>query len=83
MLQGLAKGSNIPPSGQRQISWYPGLSTSTPPTGATMAPPKTTPDLNNDEAYSRDHSSLHTPNDEEPAVSGWGSYEDEDGMGML
>lgn len=48
-----------------------------------MGPPKTTPDLNNDEAYNRDHSSLHTLNDEEPAVSGWGSYEDEDGMGML
>ena len=80
VLQGLAKGSNIPPSGQRQISWYHGPLTATSAAGATMAPPKTTPD---GEEYGREHSGIHSLNDEEPAVSGWGGYEEEDGMGML
>lgn len=45
-----------------------------------MAPLKTTPD---GEEYGREHSGIHSLNDEEPAVSGWGGYEEEDGMGML
>ncbi|KAH9057000.1 hypothetical protein EDB87DRAFT_1633641 [Lactarius vividus] len=81
--QGLAKGSTIPPSGQKQISWYHnGPLTSTSAAGATTAPPKATPDLSNDEEYGREQSTIHTLNDEEPAVSGWGGDE-EDGMGML
>ncbi|KAH9049466.1 hypothetical protein EDB84DRAFT_1037590 [Lactarius hengduanensis] len=82
--QGLAKGSNIPPSGQRQISWYHnGPSTSAAGAGATTAPPKATPDVSNDEGYGREQPTIHTLNDEEPAVSGWGGDEEEDGMGML
>ena len=80
-LQGLAKGTNIPPSGQKQISWYLGSLRSTSAAGATTALSKSTPDFSNDE-YGREHSSIDAPNDEEPAVSGWGGDE-EDGMGML
>jgi len=82
--QGFAKGSNIPIVGQKQISWYNGSSTST--AGATATPSKTTTLSDapasefNDEVFGREPSSVH---DEEPAVSGWGGYEDEDGMGML
>jgi len=37
-----------------------------------------------EEAYGREkHSGVHSPLDFEPAVSGWGGDEDEDGMGML
>jgi len=80
---GLAKGTNIPPSGQKQISWYQGPSTPTSAAGATTAQSKTTPDFSNDQEYGREHSGIHTLNDEEPAVSGWGGDVDEDGMGML
>ena len=44
------------------------------PTALSSAP---TPEFSG-EAYGREQ-----PHDEEPAVSGWGGYEDEDGMGML
>jgi hypothetical protein len=38
----------------------------------------------NDEVYGGEHSRTHPLHrDEEPAVSGWGGDEDEDGMGML
>ena len=82
-LQGLAKGTNIPPSGQKQISWYQGplRPTSVAGASATTAQSKSTPDFGNDE-YGREHSSIDALNDEEPAVSGWGGDE-EDGMGML
>ena len=82
-LQGLAKGTNIPPSGQKQISWYHGPLTPTSAAGVATAPSKTTPDLSNNEEYGREQPSIHALNDEEPAVSGWGGDEEEDGMGML
>lgn len=37
-----------------------------------------------EDAYGRErHPGVLSPHDDEPAVSGWGGYEDEDGMGML
>jgi hypothetical protein len=57
--------------------------TSTSTAGATTAQSKITPDLSNGEEYGREPSGVHTLNDEEPAVSGWGGDEEEDGMGML
>jgi RNA-binding protein 26 len=92
--QGLAKGSSIPLAGQKQISWYNGLSTTVPGASGTMAatPSKAgsttlsgapASELSED-AYGRErHPGVLSPHDDEPAVSGWGGYEDEDGMGML
>jgi len=91
--QGLAKGPNIPLVGQKQISWYNASPTAAPvvtgPTPATPSKSGTTlfgaPSSQfGEETYDRgQHSGILSPHDDEPAVSGWGGDEDEDGMGML
>jgi len=97
-LQGLAKGPNIPLVGQKQISWYnPSPTTAAATTGSTEAAPSkagtttTTTTVSgapssglSEETYGREqHSGVQSLQDDEPAVSGWGGDEDEDGMGML
>jgi hypothetical protein len=48
-----------------------------------MLPDGSTSEFNEDD-YGREHAGRHSlHHDEEPAVIGWGGYEDEDGMGML
>ncbi|KAI0296585.1 hypothetical protein BC826DRAFT_1003763 [Russula brevipes] len=86
--QGFAKGSNIPLAGQKQISWYNGLPTGSGQERQRRRPRRGGDDDDDDvwrEVHSRgQHSGVHSlHHDEEPAVSGWGGDEDEDGMGML
>jgi len=79
---GLAKGLNIPLAGQKQVSWYvvpPGPSGATPATPSKVATPSVAPTSEfGERVYGREQ----LP-EEEPAVSGWGGDEYEDGMGML
>ncbi|KAI0271515.1 hypothetical protein BC834DRAFT_859977 [Gloeopeniophorella convolvens] len=88
--QGLAKGTNIPLAGQKQVSWYAGQP-SVGAGGAAGAQIKTeladsgagaAKQLKGGDEYGREQV-MHSPREEEPAVSGWGGDEDEDGMGML
>ncbi|KAI9512644.1 hypothetical protein F5148DRAFT_992132 [Russula earlei] len=83
--QGLAKGFNIPLAGQKQVSWYvvsPAATGATPSKSTTLPGAPTSEYV--EEEYSREHYPVaHLVHEEEPAVSGWGGDEDEDGMGML
>ncbi|KAI0067886.1 hypothetical protein BV25DRAFT_1911750 [Artomyces pyxidatus] len=91
--QGLAKGSNIPMAGHKQISWYTPSSAHPPATKASSPlarAPEGTMDPHADDSYSlsdaRDQPDITQPShvvDEEYTASGWGGDEDEDGMGML
>lgn len=92
LLQGLAKGHNVPTVGAVQIAWYSGLPVKTAPvankepspavaTVATDAPVSEPSRPRSPEAPA-----IHSPRaqEEEVVASGWGADSDgEDGMGML
>ncbi|KAI0048419.1 hypothetical protein FA95DRAFT_1490904 [Auriscalpium vulgare] len=86
--QGLAKGTEIPLAGKKQISWFT-ASSAPPPKPAPKVAAVGTSVVGKEEVRMEDDfghtASVETPShggDDEYAVSGWGDA-DEDGMGML
>ncbi|KAI0321124.1 hypothetical protein OF83DRAFT_1161995 [Amylostereum chailletii] len=79
--QGLAKGTNIPLAGQKQISWYT-TSTNGQSTASKTATPNPTKPEDPDYDNGRDVEVDHHIVEDEVAPIGWGD-DTEDGMGML
>ena len=81
VIQGLAKGSNIPLAGNKQISWYTGASSSTVVSGKT-AQEASAPRDGLDHDHSMENDGDRHLGEEELAPSGWGDGAEDD-MGML
>jgi RNA-binding protein 26 len=83
-IQGLSKGTKIPPLGQVQVSWFTGHLPSNPQQETQPALSNSTEDK--DQAHSPLHGEPLSPHiqEEEVVASGWGGTGDDgDGMGML